>query len=193
MHRIHYLVWRRGFAPILFILAIALIVVSVGSGIYFATKKSTPSAIVEQPTSAQQIEFASTTLAAITPVADVKSVAQPATAYINCGESSKTANCLAEQVKNCSPAKGVVSDTASGLKVERVIDGYKGNDCSYRTSILSGTGNMAVLAGMNVDCLIPKATLSETIQGGSMTQEDMLSLCTGTFIELIRAQRVTAQ
>lgn len=208
MHRTHYLVWRRGFAPILFILSISLIVVAVGTGIYFATKKSAP-AVAEQPvatTSAPVEEVAlanqtptpaiapAVTPAAIAnPVATPKAVVPKAVTYVDCGSTVSAAKCLAEKVQTCSPAKGVVVDAASGLKVERVIDGYKGSDCSYRSTILSATGSMAILNGMNIDCMIPKATLATTLQGGSMSKEDMLALCTGSFIDLIRAQMGAAQ
>lgn len=200
-----HLFWCRGFAPIVFILAVALIVVSVGSGIYFATKKSAPAVVAVQPVaSSQPIEVAAATSSdTAPPVTEVKPIASlvpvkavgttPVTSIVDCGSSARAAKCLAAQVQNCSPAKGVVTDTSSGLRVERIIDGYKGGSCSYRSNIISGTGSMAILAGMNIDCMIPKASLSKTLQGGSMTQEDMFTLCTGTFIDLIRAQRTTSQ
>jgi hypothetical protein len=199
-----HLFWCRGFAPIFFILAVALIVVSVGSGIYFATKKSTPAVAVEQPvSSAQQTEVATTTPSVAPPIEEAKPIAPPssteavavapAASYINCGSSEKAAKCLTDRALTCLPAKGIVTDPSSGLKVERIIDGYKGNDCSYRSSIISGTGSMAVLVGMNVNCMIPKAILSKTMQGGFMTQEDMFALCSGTFIDLMRAQQAATQ
>lgn len=198
MHRTHYLIWRRGFAPVLFILAIALIFVAVGSGVYFATKKSAPNSVVEQPVSSQQSEPAATSTATTSIVALstttknvlVKNVSgTPAVASVDCGSSDKTAKCLAGRAQACLPARGIMIDPSSGLKVERIIDGFKGDKCSYRSNILSGAGSLAILAGMNIDCMIPKAKLSTTIGGGgSISREEMLALCTGTFIDLIRAQ-----
>lgn len=203
MHRTHYLVWRRGFAPILFILSISLIVVAVGTGIYFATKKSAP-AVAEQrhvATSTPVVEIAATSTKTtpiavsdtLPPATIMSKVAVSRTPYVDCGSGAAAAKCLAAKVQICSPAKGVVLDAASGLKVERVIDGYKGGNCSYRSTILSATGSMAILNGMNINCMIPKATLATVLQGGSMSKEDMLSLCTGSFIDLIRAQMGAAQ
>lgn len=199
MQRTHYLIWRRGFAPILFILAIALIVASIGSGIYFATKKSAPTPARERQIPNNLIEATTTNVVVIpttTPTVagvKIKPSTQQAIAYDNCGSSAKTAGCLAERIKTCSPAKGIVVDPASGLKVERIIDGYRGTNCSYRSNIISGTGNMAMLNGMDINCMIPRATLAVTLQGGSMSKEDMLALCTGTFIDLMRTQTGATQ
>ncbi len=204
MHRTHYLVWRRGFAPILFILSISLIVVAIGTGIYFATKKSAP-AVAVQPVVATSTPVKEVALAnqiaapvvapsvATNPVVTPKLEVPKTVSYTDCGSTATAAKCLATKVQTCSPARGVVIDAASGLKVERVIDGYKGTNCSYRSTILSATGSMAILNGMNIDCMIPKATLATTFQGGSMSKEEMLSLCTGSFIDLIRAQMGAVQ
>lgn len=201
MHRIHYLIWRRGFAPIFFILAIALIFVAAGSGIYFATKKNAPVITAEQPVVNQQIETVATSTAPIATatipiVATAKPVAatQVAAQYFNCNTFSDTLSCLASSLQECSPAKGTAVDPVSGMKVERIIDGYKGGKCSYRSKIITAPGAYAIIEGMNFDCMVPKAMLATTVRPtGSMSNKDMLAYCTGTFMDLMRAQTGSSQ
>ena len=213
----HYF-WCRGFAPVVFIVAVALIVIAVGTGVYFSLYKKaqapTPQDIV-QATSSDLSEGATTTdlvvitatttqtaTSSVTPgktagsgatqLPSVPTAHAPTTAlntmYL-CGSDTKTANaCLAQHIKTCSPAKGTVVDSTSGLTLERIIDGYKGSNCSYRTTIVSGQGEYALLAGMNVNCLLPKTMLTALGQGTVMTSKEMLSFCTGTFIDLMREQ-----
>lgn len=208
-----HLFWCRGFAPVVFILAIALIVVAIGSGIYFGVSKETaqaPSpqdivasssteatmAVAALPTTTEVVSdtqrVVATTPASIAsptptvaPVAPVKPIAVSASASYDCGSGKTAEQCFAERLTTCAPAKATVVDPASGLTAERLIDGYKGNACSYRTNILSGEGNLALLAGMQINCLLPKTLLSS---GVSMSKEDMLSYCTGSFIDLLREQ-----
>lgn len=188
--RAAHLFWCRGFAPVVFIFAIALIVVAIGSGIYFTINSNTAQApgpqemITAAPTS--EVD-ASSTAVVVFPIAAV--AAKPvAVSLTNCGSNSKAASqCLAEHIQSCSPARGSVIDPDSGLTVERIIDGYKGDKCSYRTNIVSGKGDFALLAGMDINCMLPKATLA-TMQSGSMSQEDLVAYCTGSFMDLMREQ-----
>ncbi|AKM78108.1 MAG: hypothetical protein UY31_C0069G0003 [Candidatus Wolfebacteria bacterium GW2011_GWE1_48_7] len=197
-HAAHFF-WCRGFAPVFFIVSIALIVVAIGSGIYFAVDKETaqapsPQEAVSLPVSevVESVVVATSTAVAsnaVTPPASLVATKTAPIAIVNCGSSAKTApQCIAEHIKTCSPAKGIVVDPASGLTVERVIDGYKGDVCSYRTTIISGGGELALLSGMDIDCMLPKATLASTVKDGSMSQEDLFVYCTGSFMDFMREQ-----
>lgn len=188
-----HLFWCRGFAPVVFILAIALIVVAIGSGVYFARNKhvaQVPGSQGAIATSSQGIASSSIpvyTMASSSMGTSTKVAPAPAVkTTVDCGSNAKTTNqCIVEHVKTCTSARGVVVDPGSGMTMERIVDGYKGNNCSYRTNILSGKGEFALLAGMNINCLLPKAMLAT---GGVMSQSDMLTHCTGSFIDLMREQ-----
>lgn len=197
-----HMFWCRGFAPVFFILSIALIVVAIGSGIYFAISKETAQAPSPQeaaalPTPEVAIDSTSTiavgegtaTTSGATPAVALAKPKVVAAAPANCGSGTKAAEqCIAQHIKTCAPAKGTFVDPGSGLTVERVIDGYTGNLCSYRTNIVSGAGDLALLAGMEINCMLPKAALATTAQGGAMSQEDLFAYCTGSFMDLMREQ-----
>lgn len=196
-----HLFWCRGFAPVVFILAIATIVVAIGSGIYFSVSKETAQAPSPQDVGVLAISKAtdpvSSKTASTSPVAapiapsiasSGKTIA-PAATVADCGSNTKTASqCLAEHLVTCVPAKGVEVDPSSGLTVERIIEGYKGNVCSYRTNIVSGSGNFASLSGMEINCLLPKTSLTAMAQEGVMKRDDLFSYCTGSFMDLLREQ-----
>lgn len=197
--RAAHLFWCRGFAPVVFILAIALIVVAIGSGIYFAVVKETAQA--PSPQEAALLPVPEVIVDATSPIGATSTIPLVATAVtavpkksavtttVNCGAGTTAAEqCIAEHIKTCSSAKGTFVDPSSGLTVERIVDGYKGNLCSYRTNIISGQGDLALLAGMDINCMLPKATLVTTAQGGSMSKEDLFAYCTGTFMDLMREQ-----
>lgn len=192
--RAAHLFWCRGFAPLVFILAIALIVVSIGSGIYFAFTKQTAQAPSPQEGATLAVadlnEGAASSLVSTSSERDTGNASQVAApAVVDCGLTSKEADrCMAEHIKTCAPAKGIFTDSRSELTVERIIDGYKGNTCSYRTTIISGPGELGVLAGMEINCMLPKNALSVTVRDGVMSQDDMLAYCTGSFIDLMREQ-----
>ncbi len=213
-----HLFWCRGFAPVVFILAIALVVVAIGSGIYFSLndKAHAPSPAdgaamqagkasgfgdIQQPNVV--VITPSTTVATTVPSKVVPgatiSAAKPTVSSAlgvssDCGSNVTVVNqCLASHLRTCAPAKGTVVDPKTGLRVERIIDGYKGDKCSYRTNILSGSGRFAILAGMDVNCLLPKSLLSVATKEGSVSSEDMLTYCTGSFVDFMRAQGGAAQ
>lgn len=208
--------WCRGFAPVVFILAIALIVVAIGSGIYFSSQNEVQAPgpddvvamqavgeLVGESTSSPVVAATTSQVVTVAPVAisipasvtaTKNSTAIPGASVkpvsvVDCGSNkSTTAQCLSTRIQSCSPVKGVVIDPASGLTVERIVDGYKGEKCSYRTNILSGEGSFTILAGMDINCLLPKGVLSAATQGGSMTPEDMMAYCTGSFVDLVRVR-----
>lgn len=193
--RAAHLFWCRGFAPLVFILAIALIVVSIGSGIYFAFTKKTAQAPSPQEGATLAIADLNKGVSSSPPAStsserDAGNASQvAASAVVDCGSTSKEADrCMAEHIKTCAPAKGIFTDSSSELTVERIIDGYKGSACSYRTTIISGAGELGVLTGMEIDCMLPKNALSVTVRDGVMSQDDMLAYCTGSFIDLMREQ-----
>ena len=194
-----HLFWCRGFAPVFFILAVALIVVAIGSGVYFARDKHVAQAPGSQgavATSSQAIPVVATSSVPVnaTTSAPVGTLPKAVTAPIikttvDCGANQKTTSqCLTQHIATCTLARGVVVDPGSGMTVERIIDGYKRNKCSYRTNIISGKGEFALLVGMNINCMLPKSVLATTAKGGAMSQTDMLTYCTGSFIDLMRAQ-----
>lgn len=197
--------WCRGFAPLFFIVATALIVVAIGSGIYFTNKKGVSENTPPYPTLAQPVDVIATSTNSATTTGIVtqtttqsavveKKVAPQAPLLVDCGSSDTTADCLSDRLRTCLPAKGVITDTGSGMQIKRVIDGYKDGNCSYRSTIIDASGMYAVTKGLTFDCMIPKKLITVDVQAaGSMVASDMLTYCTGTFIDLMREQMGSTQ
>lgn len=193
--------WCRGFAPMFFIVSVALIVVAVGSGVYFTVKKNSAQSPVAQTVLIDSTDAVATSTAVVTTSTNATSVSEepkkiePAlTAYVDCGSSEKATACLGTRLQTCTPAKGIVTDPSSGMQIERTIDGYKGGNCLYRSNIISAPGVYAITTGMYFDCALPKTLIATSAQqAGVISGEDMLTYCTGSLIDLMRAQMGATQ
>lgn len=192
MSRTHHLVWRRGFAPLFFILTIALIVVAVGSGIYFSSLETTVQVPDSGNTAVDQALDDVATNATTSTAAPVLSDKRSFDTQYDCGEESEAATqCLAKRIKSCLPSTGLVTDPSSGISVKRVIDGYVDGKCSYRSTITSGEGDFSMLVGLTIDCLLPKEMPAAKLNDGALVPEDLLTYCSGSFIDLLREQMGT--
>ncbi|OGM94191.1 hypothetical protein A2524_00765 [Candidatus Wolfebacteria bacterium RIFOXYD12_FULL_48_21] len=203
-----HLFWCRGFAPTFFVIVVALFVVSVGSGFYFASRPdsalapsepiavaeqkiediaaSTQDAVVVEPVTAKPAVVVATPVAkpATAPVVAPKPVqAKP----VDCGLGAAADACMFESIANCTPAKAMLFDERTGVRVEHVISGLVNGKCLYQSVIASAPGDFALLEGLTVRCLLPKEQLLQVVQEAD--EAELLKVCTGSYIDILRQAR----
>ena len=211
-----HLFWCRGFAPVFFIVAVALIVVAVGSGLYFTVQKS-PVENVALPvmdavidTIATSTDIIATTSVEVsstvpiaqtntkpivtTPAPEIKKEVPVPTAPkivpskpVDCGEGATAETCMFDHIASCTAAKAIFSDEGTGVRVEHTVDGLVGGECPYRSTIIAAPEQYAILEGLNVQCNLPKDQLLKVMQASNETE--LLQLCTGSYIDILRQAR----
>lgn len=210
-----HLFWCRGFAPLFFIVSVALFVVAVGSGAYFMFQSvDTPADSGEVITvsdvpvgttgaevvavSAQAPITATPTIAKtnpvppmVAPVTSVAPVAAPAKPApvkpFDCGVGMSAEVCVFEHIANCTAARGIITDEVAGVRVEHTVDGLINGKCTYRSTIASAPAEYAILEGLDVRCSLPKDQLLQVLQAS--TDDELLRLCTGSYVEIVRQAR----
>lgn len=203
-----HLFWCRGFTPVFFIVMVALFVVSVGSGIYFASRPDAvlaPSeavAVKEQANHASAIATPTEDVAVVaepmvmkpdaasTVVPEVKPVATPKPAQtkpIDCGVGAGADTCMFESIASCTPAKATLIDESTGVRVEHIVSGLVGGKCLYQSTITSAPDEYAILEGLDVRCDLSKEQLLQVLQ--AIDEEQLLQLCTGSYVDILRQAR----
>ena len=201
-----HLFWCRGFAPVFFIVVVALFVVSVGSGFYFASRPDAalapaePVAVAEQKieevAQSPESKTVATEPVVVKPVAVVATpVAKPATAPVvapkpvqpkvtDCDvESDDSVTCLFVHVIDCMPVKATAVN--DGMRVEYVVEGLVNGKCIYRAT-MTPLGEYLSEA-LNMRCVIPEEQLLPVL----METDNTLTLrfCTGSYIDILRQAR----
>lgn len=210
-----HLFWCRGFAPLFFIVSVALFVVAVGSGVYFmsqsvdvpvgdgavATVSDAPviatgtdaivapvqTPAIAMPTAAKTNPVASK-VTAIAPTAPAAAPSKPVPATpFDCGVGASTEACIFEHISNCTAATGAIIDENTGVRVEHVVDGLANGKCTYRSMITSAPAEYAILEGLDVRCSLPKDQLLRILQAS--TDDELLRSCAGSYVEVVRQAR----
>lgn len=207
-----HLFWCRGFAPLFFIISVALFVVAVGSGAYFLSQSveapadngevvvasdvpvvATGTEVVVVPAQAPVVATppvakASPVVPKVTPTAPVVIPPKPAPVKpFDCGVGASTEACIFEHISNCTAATGVIIDEGTGVRVEHVVDGLTNGTCNYRSTIASAPAEYAILEGLDVRCSLPKDQLLRILQAS--TDDELLHSCTGSYVEIVRQAR----
>jgi len=189
-----HLFWCRGFAPTFFVVVVALFVVSVGSGFYFASRPdaalapSEPVAVVEQKTDETTTSTESEAVAIEPAVAKPVTAPKPVQAKpVECGSGATADACMFEHITNCTSARGTLTDRRTGVRVEHVVGGLAGGICRYRSTIVFAPGDAALLEGLDVQCNLPKDQLLRVLRASD--EEQLLQVCTGSYIDILRQAR----
>ena len=182
-----------------FVIAIAVIVVSIGSGVYFMSRPKAALApsktVVLQENSVAPIATGTEPIvvssdAAATATLLIKSAGAPKIARakpVDCGVGAAANACMFKNVAACSAAKGTLIDESTGVRVEHIVDGLVNGKCLYQSTITFAPGEYAMLEGLDVRCDLPKDQLLRVLQAPD--EDQLLRACTGSYVDILRQAR----
>lgn len=193
-----HLFWCRGFAPVFFIVSVALIVVAIGSGIYFTSRPAVAPVVADRvvsdhavfadATGTEVIAASADAVATTSKEASVSIASKPVRVKsVDCGSGDAAITCVFEHIAHCTAAKGTLIDGRTGVHVEHVIEGLKNGVCAYRSTVTVAPGQYAILEGLGVQCNLSTDQLLETLQ--SSEEDQLLRRCTGSYVDILRQIR----